>query len=216
MTEKVDFKRTLDSYRARRGEVRILDVPDLRYLMVDGRGDPNTSSAFRDAVASIYPVAYRLKFASKVDLGRDYVVPPLEGLWWAEDMALFARARDKSRWNWTLMSLVPGWVDQGMFPTAVEQAGARDRPTRLDDVRMGELSEGRCVQTLHVGSFDDEAGVLARLHDDVIPRNGFRMAGKHHEIYLSDFRRVAPERQRTILRQPVVPADAAVPADLTR
>ncbi|MET8153349.1 GyrI-like domain-containing protein [Actinoplanes sp. NPDC049668] len=207
MTDKVDFKKTLDAYRARQGQVRTLTVPDLRYLMIDGRGDPNTSPAFAEAVRALYPVAYKLKFASKRELGRDYVVPPLEGLWWAEDMDSFTSARDKSRWDWTLMLMVPDWTDPAAFAAAVEQAGAKDRPPRLDDVRLETLSEGLCVQTLHVGSFDDEADVLARLHHEVIPGQGLRMAGKHHEIYLSDFRKVAPERQRTILRQPVEAAD---------
>ncbi|WP_433364223.1 GyrI-like domain-containing protein [Actinoplanes sp. CA-142083] len=196
MTSKTDFKKDLDTYRARRGEFRILDVPDTRYLMVDGHGDPNTSPLFTRAVEALYPVAYKMKFASKIDLERDYVVPPLEGLWWADDMESFTGARNKSRWDWTLMLMVPEWIGEDMCAAAVERAGAKN-------VRLETLSEGRCVQTLHVGSFDDEAGVLARLHDELIPGQGLRMAGKHHEIYLSDFRRVAPEKQRTILRQPV-------------
>ena len=204
MTDKTDFK-TLDRYRAQAGRFRVVDVPETRYLMADGHGDPNTSPAFTEAVEALYPVAYKLKFASR-DLGRDYVVPPLEGLWWAADMAAFTTARDKSRWDWTLMLMVPEWIDPAMVPAAVEQAGARGRPARLDDVRLGTLAEGRCVQTLHVGSFDDEAGVLAHLHDEVIPGLGLAMAGRHHEIYLSDFRRVPPDRRRTILRQPVTVA----------
>ncbi len=203
MTEKTDFKRTLDAYQARRGRFRLVDVPDLQYLMVDGHGDPNTSAEFAEAVESLYPVAYKLKFASKRDLDRDYVVPPLEGLWWAEDMAAFTTARDKSGWDWTLMLMVPEWIDRAMFSSAVEQAGAKSRPVRLDDVRLETLSEGRCVQTLHVGSFDDEAAVLEQLHQEFIPGQGLRMTGRHHEIYFSDFRRVAPEKRRTILRQPV-------------
>ncbi|MFC0505339.1 GyrI-like domain-containing protein [Micromonospora costi] len=203
MTSRTDFKKTLDAYQARQGRFRVVDVPDMRYLMIDGHGDPNTSSAFSEAVEALYPVAYKLKFASKRDLGRDYVVPPLEGLWWAEDMAAFTVARDKSRWDWTLMLMVPDWIDQTMVSTAVEQTRARNRPARLDEVRLETLSEGRCVQTLHVGSFDDEANVLAHLHHEVIPGHGFRMVGTHHEIYLSDFRRVAPAKHRTILRQPV-------------
>lgn len=203
MTDKIDFKKRLDAYKAKRGLFDIVDVPDMRYLMVDGHGDPNTSRAFADAIEALYPVAYKLKFASKRDLGRDYVVPPLEGLWWAEDLASFAAMRDKSRWDWTLMLMVPGWIEPAMCTAAIEQAGAKNRPASLDELRLEQLSEGRCVQTLHVGSFDDEADVLARLHLEFIPDNGLRMVGKHHEIYLSDFRRVAPERQRTILRQPV-------------
>lgn len=205
MTEKLDLRRTLDSFRARTGEVRIIDVPDLQYLMVDGEGDPNTP-AFTDAVEALYPVAYALKFASKQQLGRDYVVPPLEGLWWADDMDAFTVSRDKSAWSWTLMAMVPDWLGPDAFGAAVERVAARRRPERLDDVRLRTLSEGRCVQTLHVGSFDDEAQVLAYLHEDFVPARGLRLAGRHHEVYLSDFRRVPPEKRRTILRQPVVTA----------
>jgi hypothetical protein len=208
MMTKTDLKKSLDSYQAARGRFRIVDVPDLQYLMVDGHGDPNTSPAFGQAIEALYPVAYKLKFASKRELDRDYVVPPLEGLWWAEDMDAFTTARDKSRWQWTLMLMVPDWLDDARVAAAVEQVAAKDPPARLDDVRFATLSEGRCVQTLHVGSFDDEAEVLARLHHEFIPANGLRLAGTHHEIYLSDVRKVAPDRQRTILRQPVT-TDAA-------
>lgn len=203
MTNKIDFKKSLDSYKARRGRFRVLDVPEMSYLMIDGHGDPNTSPAFADAIEALYPVAYKLKFASKADLGRDYVVPPLEGLWSAEDMDSFAAARDKSQWDWTLMLMVPDWIDRTMFSRAVEIVGSKKRLARLGDIRLEALSESRVVQTLHVGSFDDEAPVLAEMHEGFIPSQGLRPVGKHHEIYLSDFRRVSPDRQRTILRQPV-------------
>lgn len=203
MTDRTDFKKSLDAYQAKRGRFRILEVPELQYLMIDGHGDPNTSSLFTEGIEALYPVAYKLKFASKQDLGRDYVVPPLEGLWWARDMDAFTASRDKSKWDWTLMIMVPDWIGQDMFTAAVGRAGAKNRPVRLDDIRLEPLSEGRCVQTLHVGSFDDEAEVLARMHDEFIPENGLRKAGKHHEIYFSDFRKVAPEKLRTLLRQSV-------------
>ncbi|MEV4279093.1 GyrI-like domain-containing protein [Actinoplanes xinjiangensis] len=189
MTGKTDYKREIDAYSARRGQFRILDVPDLRYLMIDGYGDPN-GPAFTEAVGALYPVAYRLKFAARRQ-GRDHVVMPLEGLWWADDMDSFTTARDKSRWHWTLMIMVPDGIDEDLVG---------------DGVRLGTLSEGRCVQTMHVGSFDDEAAVLSRMHDEFIPAQGLRMTGLHHEIYLSDARRTAPEKRRTILRQPVLPA----------
>ncbi|MFI6424546.1 GyrI-like domain-containing protein [Promicromonospora sp. NPDC050880] len=202
MADKVDLKKSLDGYRAQQGRFRLLDVPDQQYLMVDGHGDPNTP-VLAEAVEALYPVAYALKFASRRDLGRDFVVMPLEGLWWARDMNSFTVARDKSRWDWTLMILQPDWIRADAFGAAVEHVRARSGPARLDDVRLAPLSEGRCVQTLHVGSFDDEAAVLARMHDEFVPGNGLRPTGRHHEIYLSDFRRVPPERRRTILRQPV-------------
>ena len=203
---KVDVK-SYDCYRARQGELRVLDVPAMRYLMVDGHGDPNTSAAYADALAALYPVAYAAKFASKRELDRDYVVPPLEALWWADDMTVFTSARDKSRWSWTAMIMTPDWVPAEIVSDAVTAVGAkRDRPARLDDVRLETLEEGRCVQTLHVGPYDDEAAVLAEMHDVFIPDAGLRMTGRHHEIYLSDARRVAPARLRTILRQPVAEA----------
>lgn len=205
MTDKIDFRKTLDSYQASRGTFRLVDVPDLRYVMIDGRGDPNTSTVYTEALEALYPVAYKLKFISKRELGRDYVVPPLEGLWWAEDMDLFTTLRDKSRWQWTMMLMVPDWIDPALFGVAVAQAEARNPPTRLADVRFELFSEGRCVQTLHVGSFDDEGPVLERMHREFIPRHGLRVRGRHHEIYFSDFRKVAPEKLRTVLRQPVAP-----------
>ncbi|WP_341231361.1 GyrI-like domain-containing protein [Nocardioides salarius] len=202
--DKVDLKRTLPGFRARRGRFDVVDVPTATYLAVDGRGDPNTAPAFAEAVSTLYPVAYRLKFASKRELGRDYVVPPLEGLWWADDMASFTSVRDKSQWHWTLMLMVPDWIESALVDEALAQVAAGERPARLDDLRLESLSEGRCVQTLHVGSYDDEAAVLARMHDEIAGR-GMRLGGRHHEIYLSDRRRVAPEKLRTILRQPVEP-----------
>ena len=206
MTTKVDLKRELDCYRAVRDVPRVLTVPALQYLMIDGHGDPNTA-AFADATSTLYPVAYALKFASRTALGRDHVVMPLEGLWWAEDMRTFTGLRDKSRWDWTLLIMVPDWITVEMFTAAVEGvAGKRAAPPRLADVRLEALCEGRCVQALHVGSFDDEAELLRRMHEEYIPTQGLTMTGKHHEIYLSDPRKTAPAELRTILRQPVVPA----------
>ena len=203
MNDKIDLKKTLDSYRARTGEFRILDVPPLQYLMIDGHGDPNTAPEYTAAVEAIYPLAYTLKFASK-QLGRDFTVMPLEGLWWADDAAAFTTARDKSAWHWTLMILQPDWITAELFETAVAKvASKKDAPRSLGAVRLESLDEGRCVQTLHLGPFDEEGPTLAAMHDEFIPSHGLRMSGRHHEIYLSDLRRVAPSKLRTILRQPV-------------
>ena len=205
--DKIDFKKTLDSYQAKRGVFRLVEVPPLHYLMIDGHGDPNTSPAFAEAIETLYPIAYKLKFASKQGLGRDYVVPPLEGLWWADDMNAFLN-RDASQWDWTLLLLVPDWIDQAMVDAAVEQVAAKDPPARLGDVRFDLLDEGLCVQTLHVGSFDDEGPVLQKLHEEFIPNQGLTPTGHHHEIYFSDFRRTAPDKLRTLLRQPVAQASS--------
>ena len=202
---KIDFKKTLGTYKAQHGKFQVIDIPDMKYLQIDGHGDPNTSQAYSEAIAALYPVAYKLKFASKTKLNRDYVVPPLEGLWWAETMNAFTVERDKSQWDWTLMLMVPNWIDSSMFAATVDQVRAKSSPSRLGEIRLESLSEGCCVQTLHIGSFDDEAEILDRMHTCFIPANGFRMRGRHHEIYLSDFRRVSPDRRRTILRQPIDP-----------
>ncbi|MFT0762149.1 GyrI-like domain-containing protein [Actinomyces sp. F1_1611] len=198
MAEKIDFKRDLDSYRASRGKFRQLTVPPMRYLRLDGHGDPNTSPLFQASLETLYPVSYRLKFASK-QAGRDYVVPPLEGLWWAEDPGVFAQTDDRSQWQWSLLHLVPEWISED---EAIAAAGATDGPRRTE-LRVDELNEGSCVQILHVGPFSAEGEVLRRLHQEYLPAHGLRPTGIHHEIYLSDFRRTAPERLRTVLRQPV-------------
>ena len=203
MGDKRNLRKELGCYSAT-ATPQVLDVPELQYLMVDGRGDPNTA-AFADAVATLYPVAYTLKFASKRSLDLDYVVMPLEALWWAEDMDAFTTARDKSRWYWTLLTMVPDWITADLFQGAVDQVSRRTSPPRLPDLRLEPLNEGLCVQALHVGSFDDEAGLLQQIHHDFIPAHHLVMTGRHHEIYLSDVRRVEPARRRTILRQPVGP-----------
>jgi hypothetical protein len=202
---RMDRKRTLDSYRARAGEFRLVDVPPLSYLMVDGEGDPNTAESYADALAAVYPVAYALKFAVRARIGDDYVVMPLEALWWADDMTAFTTARDKRRWRWTVMILVPDAVTPSMVEEAILSVRHRRNPVRIGDVRCETLEEGRCLQTLHVGPYDGEADTLAELHDRVLPDAGLRPTGRHHEIYLSDARRTAPSRLRTILRQPVGP-----------
>ncbi len=205
METKIDLKRELSCYTAKRDLPQIIQVPDLQYLMIDGHGDPNTP-VYQAAVSALYPLAYTLKFASKKHLGRDFVVMPLEGLWWAEDMDVFTSAREKAAWDWTLMIMTPDWITEDMFAAAREQLRRKEPPERLDDVRLETLSEGRCVQALHVGAYDDEAELLRHLHEEFIPGQGLRMVGKHHEIYLSDPRRVEPSKLKTILRQPVAAA----------
>lgn len=200
---KLDLKKQITAYGAPRGVFEVVEVPPLQYLMVDGQGDPNTSQEYVDAVSTLYPVAYRLKFLSKNDLGRDHVVMPLEGLWWSDDMAAFTTARDKSQWSWTMMILIPDWIEPAHFEAARSAVEAKGGAPALDRLRLAPLEEGRCVQTLHVGPYDAEGPLLERMHHDFIPGEGLRMRGRHHEIYLADPRRTAPDRLRTILRQPV-------------
>ena len=208
---KYDVKREHpELYAPSATEFTIVDVPPMRYLAIDGQGDPNTAAWYRDAVEALFGVAYAVKFASKRTLERDFVVAPLEGLWWAEDQGVFV-TRDKGAWSWTLLIAQPDWIDEDAVAAAVDavraksaKAGGRENPA-LDALRLERLHEGRSVQILHVGSYDDEAPALARLHDAWMPQQGLTFNGAHHEVYLSDARRTAPEKLRTVLRQPVRP-----------
>lgn len=200
---KVDLKAEIGTYTARRGRFDVVTVPPVQVLSVDGRGDPNTSAAYRDAVSTIFPLAYGLKFFSKRDLGRDYSVMPLEALWWSQDVASFTTKRDKAAWQWTLVNVVPDWVTSAHVAEVRDAVARKGGAPMLDAVRLDRFAEGLCVQTLHVGPYDDEGPVLEAMHHDVIPSRSLVMTGRHHEIYLSDARRSAPDRLRTILRQPV-------------
>ena len=199
---KVDFKKTLKQFYIPPREFVIVDVPDMQFVMVDGHGDPNTAQEYKDAIEALYAVAYKMKFISKKTLERDYTVPPLEGLWWAEDMATFL-TREKSQWDWTMMIMTPEWISVEIFDEAVKQVRQAKDPASLDQVRLERYQEGLSVQIMHIGSYDDEGPVLAQMHSDFIPDSGLIENGKHHEIYLSDPRRVVPEKMKTVLRQPV-------------
>jgi len=183
------------------GRFTIVDVPKMQFAMVDGKGDPNVSEDYKAAVQWLYGVSYALKFASKRELGRDYTVAPLEGLWWADDMADFVRG-DKSRWQWTMMIMQPDWIARPMFDAAV--ARAREKlGTPPPGLRLEDYDEGLSVQVMHVGPYSAEGPTLARLHGEFLPANGLKETGRHHEIYIGDPRRTAPEKLKTVLRQPV-------------
>jgi len=201
--EKVDFKKTLKTlYNPPAGKFVIVDVPPLNYFMVDGAGDPNKAPAYKEAIEGLYAASYTLKFMSKEELSRDYVVPPLEGVWWAEDMTSF-RSRQKDNWLWTMLVMVPEFIDGTMAERAIAAAAKKKALRALSKLRFERLEEGQAVQTLHVGSYDDEGPILKRLHEEFLPENGLIEAGHHHEIYLSDPRKTAPQKLKTILRHPV-------------
>jgi len=192
-----DIKKALPAlYAPKRGGFHVVDVPEIAFLMVDGHGDPNTSPAYTEAVTALYTLSYTVRAIAKTDLGRVHTVGPLEGLWSADDPAVFV-TREKSAWDWTMMISQPAWIT----PDVVE--AAKRKKKAVDGVRFASYAEGRSVQVLHVGSYDDEAPVLAALHREYLPEHGLTFNGRHHEIYLSDPRRTAPEKLRTILRQPV-------------
>jgi len=200
---KVDFKKTLKHlYAPSKKQFEIVTVPPMQFLMVDGRGNPNTAPAYQTAVEALYAVGYKAKFISKKELGRDYVVPPLEGLWWAEDVSAFT-ATDKDAWLWTMMIMLPDWVSAEMLAEAKTQAAkSKDLPA-LPLLRAAPYDEGLSVQIMHIGPYDAEAPTIHALHHVFLPQNNLVEAGKHHEIYLSDPRKVTPDKLKTIIRQPV-------------
>jgi hypothetical protein len=201
---KVDFKKELKQFYQPSGKTfEVVDVPPMQYLMINGHGDPNTAPEYQEAVEALYAVAYKLKFMSKKELGRDYVVPLLEGLWWSERMESFTSQLDKNQWDWTMMILQPDWITPKMVEAAAQEVEKKKGLPALVKLRLETLDEGLCVQIMHTGSYDDEAPLLAQLHSEFIPHHGYEEAGKHHEIYLSDPRKVAPEKLKTVLRQPV-------------
>jgi hypothetical protein len=201
--KKLDLKKQWKQlYEAKQGAIVAVDVPPLTYLMVDGQGDPNTSKAFQEAIEALYSLSYTLKFTlKKSPRAIDYGVMPLEGLWWADDPRAFYEAK-KSTWKWTAMIVQPEFITQAQVDAAFDQVRKKKNPAALDRVRFETLTEGPSVQVLYVGPFSDEGPTIQRMHD-FIHAAGKELRGKHHEIYLSDPRRTAPEKLKTILRQPM-------------
>ncbi len=201
--KKVDYKNELKHlYRPSAKKVEIIDAPKMNFLMIDGEGDPNTSQSFKNAIITLYPLSYTLKFmVKKGEIGIDYGVLPLEGLWWADDMSSFTEGR-KDKWKWTLMIMQPDFITRKMVQEAIEQVGVKKNPVSLPLVRFESFKEGKAAQTMHIGPFSEEGTTIAKVHSH-IEEHGHKLTGKHHEIYLSDIRRAAPEKWKTIIRQPI-------------
>jgi hypothetical protein len=201
--DKVNFKKELAHlYNPKNTEWQLVRVPTMNFLMVDGKGDPNTAQDYNDAVEALYGAAYSIKLLSRRTLGRDYVVPPLEGLWWADDSAAFTD-RDKDKYQWTMMIMQPDWITRARFSRAIESKKTKGNLPALSKVRFEPYAEGRALQLLHIGSYDDEAPKLKQLHNEYLPEHDLTFNGHHHEIYLSDPRKTPPAQLKTILRQPV-------------
>ena len=200
--EKLDLKKQYRKfYRPSAKEPSIVDVPAMRFLMIDGSGDPNTSVAYAEAIEGLYAMSYTVKFLSKATEDIDYVVMPLEGLWWTPDMADFSVA-DKSAWEWTAMIMQPDHVTADHVATATDEVRRKNDPAALDRIRLESFTEGLSVQIMYFGPYADEAPTIAHMHQFAID-DGYRLRHKHHEIYLSDARRTAPEKLRTVIRQPI-------------
>lgn len=201
--EKMDLKKTLKHlYQPSAKEIVCVDVPEMNFLMVDGEGDPNTSQSFSDAIEALYPVSYTLKFmVKKGEMGIDYGVLPIEALWWSDDMNAFSTG-NKDAWKWTLMIMQPEFITREMVKEAMEEVARKKKPVALPLVRFESFKEGKVAQTMHIGHFSEEGPTIEKVHS-FIEDNGSHRVGKHHEIYLSDLRRVAPEKWKIIVRQPM-------------
>jgi hypothetical protein len=195
-----DVKKDLKQlYAPKNTDWALLDVPEQQFLAIDGRGNPNTAESYKNAVQALYTFAYTIKMTAK-RTGEDFVVGPLEGLWWAADYAAFT-VRAKDSWQWTMLISLPGTIGEDAVEEARESV---KRKKKIDaPVRLEKLHEGRCAQALHIGSYDDEGPILARLHHEFLAQHGFEPTGLHHEVYLGDPRKTEPAKLKTVLRQPV-------------
>ena len=199
-TSKIDLKKELkEFYSAKAGKISAVPAASRWYLCHDGSGNPNTSLLYKSAVEALFSVSYNLKFTLRAQLGIDYAVMPLEGLWWSENMEDFVSAK-KDNWQWTMMILQPDVITPERFEEAKLRVQAK-RKVDLNGLELRRCAEERSVQTLHVGPFSEEGTAIAALHE-WIQTNGHELTGKHHEIYLSDIRRAAPSAWKTIIRQP--------------
>jgi len=205
MAGKIDFKKTQkEFYQPNAQEPVIIEVPEMQFLMIDGMGSPGDSQEYQDALAILYPVAFRTKFLSKAK-GKDYVVPPLEGLWWADDMNDFTEG-NRDKWKWTMMIRQPDWITQDIIKeaTAITKEKKPELSKLLPKLRLEKYKEGKAAQIMHIGPYSEEGPTVQKVHD-FIQKEGGKFDGlkaKHHEIYLSDPRKANPATMKTVIRQP--------------
>jgi hypothetical protein len=199
---KLDLIKQMPSlYHPSSKEISVVDVPEMNFLMMDGTGDPNSAPAYAEALTALYQLSYTIKFSlKKGKRAIDYRVMPLEGLWWMDDMRLFSM-ENKSAWKWTMMIAQPDFVAADLVEEARKEVAKKKNPPALALVKFEAYHEGPAAQILHIGPYNAEGPNIAKIHAS-IHASGHQLRGKHHEIYLSDPRRAAPEKLKTIVRQP--------------
>ena len=200
--EKIDLKKELKAfYNPTAKEVTLIDIPKMNFIMIDGQGAPE-SEQFTQAMQAMYPVAYTIKFDKKKTGGPDFTVMALEALWWAEDMKVFMpETSDRNKWQWTVIMMQPDFITRKDFENAVAAAKKKKDNPALNNVRFESFTEGKSVQIMHIGPYSAEGPNIQKLRRK-IEEIGGKLSGKHHEIYLSDPRRVTPDKMKTVLRQP--------------
>ncbi|MFW9901042.1 MAG: GyrI-like domain-containing protein [Candidatus Thorarchaeota archaeon] len=207
MSMKVDFKKSMKKfYNPSAKEIEMVEVPEMQFLMIDGMGSPGDSKEYMDALAVLYPVAFKTKFISKAK-GKDYVVPPLEGLWWADNMDDFIEGK-RDQWKWTMMIMQPDWITQDIINEAKKATMVKkpELSKLITKLRLEKYKEGKAAQMMHIGPYSEEGPTVQKLHD-FIKHEGGKFEGhnlKHHEIYLSDPRKANQATMKTVIRQPFI------------
>lgn len=204
MADKVDLKKELKPfYKPSAKKFSIVTVPPMQFLMVDGAGNPNTSQEYADAITTLYAVSYTVKFMMKQEHGRDYTVMPLEGLWWGTPRGkMHFTKEDKDQFIWMSMIMQPDFVTPELMQEGIKRAVKKKPLPSVDKLRFETYDEGLSVQMLYFGPFADEGPTIERMHQHAFDE-GYQLRGKHHDIYLSDFRRTAPEKLKTVIRHPI-------------
>ncbi len=200
MSKKIDLRKQLKHLYSSPKKPNTIDVPPAKFLTVTGRGEPGCE-AYQAALNALYSVAYTVKFKAKA-VGNDFVVMGLEGLWWFDDPQASFGEVPREEWNWKSMIRQPDFITSKMVEEAKAEAKKKKGFKKIDKVILEEFHEGLSAQIMHVGPFSEEGDTIAKLHK-FIQENGYKMRGYHHEIYMSDPRRTAPERWKTIIRQPI-------------
>lgn len=202
---RLDYKKTQkELYLPSAKSPVILDIPEMKFFMIDGRGNPNTSQEYKDAVTTLYAVSYALKMKviKKTSPGKDYVVPPLEGLWYMDDMSKWS-VNNKDEWLWTSMIRIPDFITESQIQKAIGIAKETKDPPSLNKLQYETYKENTAVQILYLGKYSDEGPTIQILHEYAKER-GYTLNGKHHEIYLSDPRRIKDwSKCKTVIRQPI-------------
>lgn len=200
-TEKIDlYKLHKDQYVAPK-QPKLVEIHKAQYLAIRGRGEPG-GEEFATKIGALYGVAYTIKMTRKFNGKQDYTVCKLEGQWWTDDKRQDFATTDPKQWNWKLLIRTPDFVGGDELDAAVETLLKKGKEPQVRQVRLESFTEGPCVQMLHVGPYDKEPETISQMVD-FAGRQEMEFHGRHHEIYLSDPRRVPPERLKTILRHPV-------------
>ena len=212
MAKSFDFKKECKDLYLPKTKPSIIDVPTMVYIMIDGKGNPNTSAEYKGALEILYGLSYSIKMSKMTGTQPndyfEYVVPPLEGLWWSDDGAFDGvNVTDKNKLYWTSMIRQPEFVTNEVYDTAKKALNKKKPDLDLSLARLVSFSEGLCAQIMHIGSYDDEPASIAVLEKFIFEsgyKNDISDKRKHHEIYLSDPRKTAPEKLKTVIRHPII------------